>query len=283
MIISYSEISKWDTCQRQYWYRFGMGLKPIEESAAISTGVKGHQLLQYFYTALQQGKTKEEALKLMHENAKKLLSREFMSDGSLLIALTLVDNYIKSRDFSNQTVIVENRFLLPLRKLDPGFAEKNYLNEVQIGFTPDVVFERPGNFLDVEDAKFVGRAWSKKKLNRFPQAKLYQIFLSAMGYNVSRTTLRFFNTTTGKIAEQNYVLRNEEKNTLIHDFVEGVKEVIEYRSMPLEVRATARRTMNYSACQFCAFEFPCTLEAEGKDATNTFKAEFVKSDYDYSS
>src|SRR5690349_2796118 len=145
MIISYSELSKWDTCQRQYWYRFGLGLMPNEESDAISTGVKGHKLLQTFYTALQNGLTKEQALEMVNKHAKELLSQDFVSDGSLALAWTLVANYIMENEFKNQLVIVENRFLIPLNKLDPLFADEHDLNHVLIGFTPDVVFERTGN------------------------------------------------------------------------------------------------------------------------------------------
>lgn len=283
-IVSYSEVFKWDTCQRQYYYRFGLGLKPLEESDAIVKGVKGHKLLQSFYSAMQSGKTKEEALALTQQSAKNLINNERVTDFSLIKAWTLVDNYIKSTDFRSSAILVENRFLFPAATLAPNVRDVDDYNlwDVQIGFTPDVVFERKGGMLDVEDSKFVARAWSKSKLNRFQQAKLYQIFLKSMGYNISRSVIRFFNTTTGEIKEQPYTLSKGEEETLIHDFFAGVAEILRYKQQPEEVKCNTRRTMNYTACQFCAFEFPCTLEAEGKDASKTLKNLYTKSDYDYS-
>jgi len=66
-IISYSEVFKWDTCPRQYWYRFGLGLRPQNESGAIDTGVKGHKLLQHFYNLLELGHSKDEAVRLTQQ------------------------------------------------------------------------------------------------------------------------------------------------------------------------------------------------------------------------
>ncbi len=283
-IISYSELFKWDTCQRQYYYGFGLGLRPQEENGSINTGVKGHRLLQDFYNLLGEGHSKEEALEIIRGSASKLIKSESITEiGPLLKAWTLVDNYIQTTDFTSEAVIVENRFLFPLSMVAPESYLLAYpeLAYVQIGFTPDVVFERTGDIVDVEDAKFVARAWSKSKLERFPQAKLYQIFLRRMGYNVSRSIVRFFNVTTGKINEQTYTLSVAEENTLIHDFIEGVLEVLMYRKLDDESKKSARRTMNYTACQFCPYEYICTLEAEGKDATKTMQSQFVKSDYDY--
>jgi predicted RecB family nuclease len=278
-IVSYSELFKWDTCQRQYYYRFGLGLRPNEESAPIRIGIKGHKLLQDFYNGLKDGLSKEKSLELTRDAAAKLIKGEFVTEvAPLLKSWTLVDNYIRETDFTANAVLVENRFLIPLAAIsdDPELAH------IQIGFTPDIVFERTGGMFDVEDSKFVARAWSKSKLNRFQQAKLYQIFLKRMGYNVTRSIIRFFNVTTGEITSKPYTLSAAEEATIIHDFVEAVREVIHYRAQPIEIKAKARRTMNYTACQFCAFEFPCTLEAEGKDASKTFKYEYTKSDYDYS-
>jgi hypothetical protein len=215
MIISYSEIVKFQTCKRQYFYRFTKGLAPLEESPAISTGVKGHKLLENFYEFLKAGKTKEEARELTTQSAMDLIKREGLAvDPTLLKAWTLVDNYITSTKHFNEAIIIENRFLIPATVIggDPS------LDQVMIGFTPDVVLERPGNMLDVEDAKFVGRAWSKSKLNRFQQAKLYQIFLKRMGYNVTRSSVRFFNVTTGNVSVQNYTMKAQEEAILIERF-----------------------------------------------------------------
>lgn len=273
IIVSYSEVFKYQTCQRQYYYRFIKGLQPIEESDAITTGVNGHKLLQDFYELMRQGASKNDALTAVADSALKLINRDRFADFNLLKAWTLVDKYIRETEFTGEAVLIENRFLLPVARL----TDDPELSHVQIGFTPDLVLERSGRFLDVEDSKFVQRAWSKKKLERYQQTKLYQIFLSEMGYTISRTLIRFFNTQTTDITTYPYVLKAEERTSLTEDFLAGVRDVVRYKESP----TTAHRTMCYTACQYCAFVFPCTLEAQGKDASKVLSSMYVKSRYDY--
>src|SRR5215216_3931976 len=154
-IVSYSEVFKKQTCDRQYFYRFVLGRKPVVESEAIDTGVKGHSLIQIFYEAMRDGKTKDEALAVVRLKAQKIIKEAEVPDFNLLKALTLIENYVKENEFKVEALLIENRFLLPASKL----TDDPFFENVQIGFTPDVVFQRTGGFLDVEDSKFVQRAW----------------------------------------------------------------------------------------------------------------------------
>lgn len=276
IIVSYSEVFRWLTCHRQYYYNFILGLAPVDVNGPMDTGTKGHRLLQDFYEAKRAGMDKEKALEHITAKANKIMSEEGITDAHLLLAWVLVRNYIMGTEFTAEAILIENRFLLPVANL----VDDPELSNVVIGFTPDVVLERSGRFLDVEDFKFVEKAWSKSKLDRFPQTKLYEIFLKAMGYNVSRTLIRFFNVKTGKIIEHPYVTTEEERETLLHDFLEGVREIVRYKQQKLPFKYTPR-TMNYTACTYCSYVFPCTLEAQGKDATKTLESQYVKRTYDY--
>jgi hypothetical protein len=273
MIISYSGVLKWDTCKKQYHYGFVQNIRTITESLALTTGLKGHKLLQNYYTYLSQGFTKEEAHKKTTQSAMELMSADKLNDG-LLIAWTLVDNFIRDTEIMAEAVLIENRFLFPASKL----FDHPLLADVQIGFTPDVVFKRTGDFYDVEDAKFVGRAWSESKLNHFKQAKLYQIMLTRMGYNVSRSIVRFFNTKTGKSNAITSVLKPGEEESIITDFTAALIELVKAHTEPDFI---FRRTMDYNTCSFCPFERPCALEARGLDSTQSLNTEFVRSTYDY--
>jgi PD-(D/E)XK nuclease superfamily len=251
---------------------------PSELSDAIDTGIKGHQLLQSFYQGLQNGLNKEESKELVHKKAKQMLDSPIFDPkmGDLLKAWSLVSKYITDTEFTNEIAIVENRFLFPLNK----FTDDPLLADVQIGFTPDVVFKRKGDFYTVEDSKFIGRAWSQKKLNRFPQAKLYGLFLREMGYNVTRSSIRFFNTTKNEITSHSEGMTLQEPEILVDDFVATVREIVTYKNQISHSKT--RRTMNYSNCQYCWFEQPCTQEAQGKDASKTIKYLYKRNDYDYS-
>lgn len=281
-IISYSETLAWDSCPRQYYYQFILGLTPNDLSDAITTGTKGHHLLQAFYESMKIGATQDEALEYVHKKAKKMMESPLFdpATGDLLKAWGMVNKYIREATLPGSVELVENRFLVPLNM----FTDDPVLANIQIGFTPDVVFNRKWGFYTVEDSKFIQRAWPKKKLNRFPQAKLYSIFLQKIGYNVTRSSVRFFNTTTGDITEHGDTMTPQEPAILIRDFIKTVREIALYKNEHQgEVFEYTRRTMNYSNCQYCFFEQPCTTEAEGRDASKIFKYMFRKNDYDYSS
>lgn len=275
-IISYSEVLKYQICERQHYYRFIKGYAPREESAAVATGVDGHKLLQIFFEGLKSGLTKEQSWKVTNERALE----EIKQDIRLLAAWTLVDNYIRDTEFKTESIFIENRFLLPADRLT-SLIEEDPLHRVQIGFTPDIVFQRKGSFVDIEDYKFVQKAWGANKIERFSQLKIYKILLDRMGYNTSRCILRFFNVATGKSTVKHYTMNPVEEEILIGDFLSGVAAVQSFKEQSDSILKFAPRTMNYTACQFCPFNFPCSLEAEGKDASKTWATQYKKSPYDY--
>lgn len=287
IIISYSELTKWQTCKRQYYYRYVLDRIKPEMPDAVDTGIKGHKLLQTFYELIKLGTDKEKARDIVREQANSLMRVSQFPDKNLLKSWTLVDNYINANNFVANAFLIENRFLIPASKLmtphqatedwPPGFTWSNVL----IGFTPDIVFERKGPRYDVEDSKFVQRAWSENKIDRFQQTKLYQIFLETMGYNISRTTLRMFNVATAKITAKNYVMNTAEKETLKRDFLAEVKELVEYKRQSDLTKSFAPRTMNYTSCQFCDFVFVCGAQAEGKNVDRTLQSMYIGSDYNY--
>lgn len=275
IVISYSELIKFDECPRQYYYRYILGLQPIAETLPLATGKKGHKMLQNFYLAIAQGKTPEEARKIVTKEAAKYL----ILDESVAKSWVLVDNFMQSyTPGKKSSLLIEQRFLVPASR----FSKDPIFDDVYIGFTPDLVTERMGGFCDIEDYKFVGKAWSADKIEKHQQLKLYEIFLKEMGYNISRTILRFFNTATGSITEQPFGVDPVERSTILEEFLIGVENVVRFRQLDPEIRVRrSRRVLNTNTCQFCSFKYPCGLERKGKDASNTLKTEFVKSDYDY--
>src|ERR1700754_1137997 len=135
-IISYSETLVWDSCPRQYYYQFIQKKISNDLPEALTTGTKGHQLLQSFYRALQSGADKEMAQDYVHQSAKQMMESPFfdLAKGDLLKAWSLVDKYIRETEFNMEIAEVENRFLIPLS----FFSDDPWLADVQVGFTPDV-------------------------------------------------------------------------------------------------------------------------------------------------
>src|SRR3990170_3971974 len=267
-IVSFSEAMTFQSCKRQNYYKFGLGLSPVEESNAITTGVNGHKLLEIFYKAMAEGLTKEKAIaKMAHSVHHDDLSPE------MLKPYFLVKNYLTELDLTNiETIFVEKSFKVPL-------ADRF---DLHVGFTPDLVLLWYGRKLLVEDYKFVGRAWTKNKLSRFSQLNLYNLFLTEAGYEINKAILRFFNITTNKIEYKLYDPSDDERRILRHDFLKVAIEIQEFKERPVaEQNIFGTRTFNYNTCQYCPFVFPCTLEAQGKDASKTLATQYKENQYGY--
>lgn len=264
MIISFSQVYCWQTCKREFYYKYGLGLTPANESNAIAIGVYGHKLLETFYKALQKGATKEEARIAIQSHKLNYETLEMVN------AWVLVDNYIRALDLKGSIVQVERAFILPTAM------------DLTIGFTPDLIWDYKDKRLEAEDYKFIGRQWPNNKLARYSQLNLYTTFLERLGYDVKLGTLRFFNVKTMKISKKEYTPSRIVKDRLYEEFIVAALEAAEFLSLPVaEQKDIAIRTINYTVCQWCKFNFPCTLELEGKDASKTFAAEYVENTYGY--
>lgn len=274
-VVSYSEVSIFQYCTRRFYYQFGLGLRPIEQGKAIGTGVEGHTFLERFYKKLQSGATQADALDFMFEhNPKNTIS------GEKLKAYTIASGYARDLKLQGEPWAVEQPVIVkPTEHISHGVLG---INDLYIGFTPDLVWEKPNGFLEVEDYKFSGRDWNPKKVSHYRQLNIYNALLREQGHNVSRGILRLFNTTTGQNREIIFDPSIKELTILKSEFVRAALQVKEFKELPItEQREIAIRTLNYQSCGFCPYTFPCSLEAQGKDATRTLETQFTHSDYGY--
>lgn len=272
-VISYSEVTIHQQCTQRYYYHFGLGLKPIEQSAAISTGVDGHKMLERYYKGLRSGKSQESALSSMHNSEERMT-------GEKLKAWMLANAYAKDFNSKGQPLMVEEPIVYaPKESLELGVLG---LNQLKVGFTPDLVWETKAGHIQVEDYKFVGRAWSKSKLRHYRQLNLYIAFLQELGYKVTEGVLRFFNTTTNQSSSYSFKPSAAELKLLKIDFVREALKIREFRTQPVaEMAEQATRTLNYSICSYCPFNYPCSLEAKGLSAARTFATQYTENDYGY--
>lgn len=287
-VISYSEVNIFHTCSRRYFYQMGMGLAPISMGPAIETGVEGHTYLERFYKSLQAGKTQAASLKAMHNPDSKMT-------GEKLKAWMLANDYASKLDLKEGfPLMVEEKVIhkpdesiLAFKDEDRGhtyYGGNEYLglDDLYIGFTPDLVWEYKNGRVEVEDYKFVQRAWPENKIAHYRQLSLYMAFLRERGIPVSRAVLRFFNATTNKISYQIYNPSDEELNILKSEFIRAALQVKAFKDLPVaEQRELAIRTLNYNTCQYCPFAYPCKLEGQGKSASKTLATQYTESEYGY--
>jgi hypothetical protein len=221
-------------------------------------------MLKTFYRSIQQGATREEAIKALKDEIDEV-------NIDILRAWTLLEPYTRTCDLSAEILFVEEPFIVPV-------AEEY---EISIGFTPDVVLKRKGDMIDIEDWKFIVKAWTNKKINRYLQTRLYYLFMELLGYNISRSRLRMFNIDTGKMTYRDFPMTAEEKRILHRDFFTAALEVKQFKEQPVAAQYLAPRTFNNNNCAFCTFEYPCGLEAEGKDASKTLMTMYKGDPYGY--
>jgi hypothetical protein len=265
MKVSFSEVYAWQTCQQQFFYKHSLKLQPISTSSALKTGIDGHTLLKTFYTAIQDGHSKKEALSKVTDLFNGKLTPE------TVIAFGLVENYIADLDLKGKAVIVDR----------PNYVEFPHLG-ITVAFTPDLLWHYASKRLDLEDYKFVGRLWSKPQLARYVQLDLYNALLRILGYRIGSSKLRFFNTTTKKVSHKTYDPTQTRLDNIMKEFLAIALKIAEYKSLSLdEQKEQTVRTFNYTTCRWCKFTFPCDLELDGKDATKTLLNEYVSSDYGY--
>lgn len=272
-VISYSEVAIYQQCTQRYYYHFGLGLKALDMGPAITTGIDGHKMLERYYKAVLEGKDQESALAKMHNSVETMTAEK-------LKAWMLANSYAQEFSSKGKPLLVEEAIIFkPEESLSLGVLG---LDGLTVGFTPDLVWETKNGHIQVEDYKFVGRAWSKKKLAHYRQLNLYIVFLRALGYNVTEGILRFFNTTTNQSSSYSFKPTSRELEILKNDFVKEALKVREFRLQPVvEMREAASRTLNYSTCSYCPFNYPCSLEAKGLSAQKTFATQYTENDYGY--
>jgi hypothetical protein len=268
-IVSFSELNTWQRCRKSYYYNYTLGFIPIEESPALRRGKMGHRMMQTYLESRLAGVSHEEAKRTITKD----LTREETEDPIIIKTWGLVCKHVDTLDFSNvESVYIEQVFKHPLVE---AF-------DLWVGFTPDYGWLFKGGFLTLEDFKFIEKMWSEKKKSRYVQLDLYAGWMREMGENVSQSILRFFNLTTGEITSKPYTPSSEKFKILRREFTLAAIELQEFKSKTVaEQRELAFRTFDNNTCAFCRYSYPCNLEANGKDASKTFLAEFTTNDYGY--
>lgn len=259
MIISYSEVKSWQDCEYRFYYQYGLGLIPKTEGHAIDAGHAGHSIMKAFYRAIRNGKSKEEAILIARLELDRYTSLHDFNDRAVK-AWALAENYISTLSLKGRPILVD----------EPLQLDKTSEYGFKIGFTPDLVWDDR-----VEDYKFISKAWSSNKQDRYSQLDLYAIFLRQLGYDIKRAVLRFFNLQTNKVTKRVVDLNPTKLNRIYSDFIRKATEIRDFKELPVAAqRIEATRTFNESTCNWCKYVLPCIYEVNGQDASRTLSTQF---------
>lgn len=256
-LVSYTAVSTFLTCPREFYYRFVLNRTPIEQSKAITQGVVGHTMLESFYRDIRDGVDRETA----RQNMQHYLPSHMTVEMSKVWAL--VDNYVRDLTLEETLLFVEDPMTVPVA------------DDLEVAFTIDLAWLYKAKWIELEDYKFIGRTWPNNKLIRYSQLDIYMAMLRKLGYPAKKGTLRFFNLEINKIQKKVYEPSEVKLARVYEEFVMNAWKVKDFLDLPLENQQEfAVRTLNYNTCQYCQFVYPCDLELEGKDASNTLATQY---------
>jgi hypothetical protein len=251
MIVSGSELATFNECEMQHHYKYVKGYNPNSESIAIMTGNFGHDNQEQFFKSIESGKTKEEALNAI----TPIANNEFGLKAASL-------SYRFCSDFnvdSGKPVIIEKKMIVPLTE------------DIDIGFTPDLLWEYNSGEMKLFDWKFTGRTWSEKAAQMHYQLPSYVGHLNrTFGYKITHINYVFFNTKSAeaKYKIQSFRVNDTEVDSIVDDQIKAADRL--GATEPYDVF----RINHKNICDYCVFQFPCSLERKGKDATETWKLMF---------
>jgi len=286
MIVSNTEISMYNTCERSHYYRFVLKIepRPANLSVPLKRGILGHAALDKYYNVIKEGKSAEEAAEVAKQVVRDQMTKDIIEQGmdiDLLIykqLLKLFDGYHKKYVHEPFEVIqTETVHTVPLA------------DGIDYGLRLDLLVKMSlSNQLALIDHKFVYNFKTKPEIDMDCQLPKYAKTLRENGLPVYK---KYFNE-----------LRHRQlKNPSPHDIYrristettdveidriwleqkEAAIEIVEKRSDPEKYKAKAKRNLSPYICRGCPFQRVCKLELQGKPIKNEIIMNFQPNTYGY--
>lgn len=274
--ISNSEASVWLSCQRQYYYKYTLGLYPKNYTEPLTRGVIGHDALAVFYETLQQGHSRHEAGLLMRQALFSYTDRVTEEEQAIIFDLDiLLAQYVANTDDSDwEIVAVEREADLPLTD------RYNYVLRFDL-----LVRIRSTGKLALVDHKFVYNFWTADEMAMSPQFPKYMATLRANGVEVDHCILneiRHRKLKSGihefrrtRITPSRDKMRNGLKEQIAVS--EGIANFRELSTVAaFETSIPVRQS--YGACKYCMVKALCLSEFDGGDITHASNLDFQDHD-----
>ena len=234
--LSYSQIDTFETCPRQYRFRYIQRI-PVPPSAAASFGTSMHQILRDFYQEIKDGQkmTKKDLLKLLDVNwspqgyTSKAHEERMKKQGQRMLA----DFYDQ---FDGQQIPrdLEQPFII---RISPG---------LKIGGKIDRIDEQKGK-LEVIDYK-TGKVMEQKEIDKSLQMTIYALAATDKGIygrKPEEVVLSFYYLDTGE--------KKSTKRT-VDQLEQAKKELVEKAK---EVEKSDFQPRPGIWCDFCDFKLLC--------------------------
>lgn len=278
--ISNSGVSTWLVCQKQYYYRYDLGLEANTRSEALDRGVLGHEVLAVYYKAIQRGISHDDAVK----NAEAFLG-QFMAGGSSFDLGIVLDVH---RVLSGYWPIAakDNWRILQVEE------EFNVFLTPEFDFTMRLdllVHDLDDGKIKIVDHKFVYNFKTEEEVSLDPQLPKYIGALRANNVKVDEAVFnqlryrKIKDPAANLYARKSFVPSNSKVVNIIRDQITASQEIVKWKALPLETRAKhSKRILNLMVCRGCSMKLLCAAELDGAPIDYLVATEYKKKEHNSS-
>ena len=277
-IISSTEITAKNTCDKLHDYMYNQNLEPAQYSLEIRRGYTGHKVLQAYYECLRDNWNHEAAVNYASDTLGDIIRESDPEDtehtqmlADLSRLLIKYFDYYRGDTKKYKILAVEKVFTTPIS------------GETGFGMILDLLVERiTGEFrgyVDIIDHKFTNNFKTNDDLRLDGQQPRYDITLRANGYPIKDcifNQIRFRkikDPTPDQLFRRSSLLSTSKAVQNIWNETRDTADKIHGEASGSYKKRTGR-TLSYSACHRCFFRELCFAELAGQDTTAMRKIEF---------
>lgn len=278
MIISNTEITAKNTCDRLHGYMYLEELEPAEYSLHIRRGVVGHAILQAYYTARMEGSSHlyaiDVAMDTLYDIIQKSDPDDFEHTKMISHLSKLLIKYFQRYEHDTYKILaVETMLTAPM--ID---------EEIIFGLYADVLAEHTtGEFrgyVDIIDHKFVNNFKSPTELRTDAQQPKYKKTADLNGMPIRNAIFNQIRYRSMKDPSNDDLFRRSplmlSKTGVDTVWQEAVETATDISQEKITGVHNTRRRQTHGNCKYCFFVDLCMAELAGEDTTIMRQTQFQK-------
>lgn len=291
MIISNTEVTMFNTCRRQHYFRFGLDIEPRFENLgpALQRGIIGHEALNAFYTTKRLGGSKSDCLHAADQVIEEWVGKivlQWPEKVKLLEVVCALKPLIHM-----YADLYEDE---PFRVIETeSFYKTPVTDEHDYGMRLDILVEFTGGEfrgdLAILDHKFVYNFKSDKELAMDGQLAKYVRTLRDNGFVITKgifNQLRYRslkNPTPDDLFRRDLVkAKRVETDRIWKEQAISAREIAYYRSLPrAQFADEAVRNLSPFTCKYCHFQPLCKSELLGESIELNVNTNYQPNTYGY--
>lgn len=285
MIISNTQASLRNLCERAHYYSYIVGVEPKKLPVAIYRGVLGHSALEQYYLEMKEGSSQETCLSAAKSVLNKEIARiasetpeQFEQINLIISLLKLIEGYVEAYKEEEFRVLgVEADYFTPVSEgIDYGVRLDLLVEMVKGEHRGDIV---------VVDHKLVYNFKTTLDIDMDGQLPKMIKTIRENGYVISKGMFNQLRTRPLKNPSLSDLYRREwirpKKTEIDQIWKEQRDTALDIAALkklsPEIIETKVARNMSLLVCRSCFFQPLCKAELNGDDITQMLKANYQKS------